>query len=60
MNNQAVTIKGKLFKIGKYRIWVTKQGLDISNGIRGIFLYYPFNKHHSIKQYRLIQFLVSR
>lgn len=51
---KAVTMTGGTFRLGKYRININRFGLDISNGMRGIFLAHPFTKHFSFKQYTLI------
>lgn len=51
MTQTSGQMKGLKFKLGKWRFCINQRGIDISNGMKGSFLFHPFTKHFSIKQY---------
>lgn len=52
MTQTAGQMKGLKFKLGKWRFCINQRGIDISNGMKGSFLFHPFTKHFSVKQYQ--------
>lgn len=52
MSCTAGEMKGLKFKLGRLRFCVNTRGIDISNGMKGSFLFHPFTRNFSPKQYR--------
>jgi len=48
---RASAMGGKTIRFKNWWINFNKKGIDISNGMRGTFLFHPFTKHFSFKQY---------
>ena len=51
MIQTAGQMKGLKFKFGRWSFCINPRGVDISNGMKGSFLFHPFTKHFHIKQY---------
>jgi hypothetical protein len=51
MNQESWQIKGFKMRLGKWRVCINHKGIDISNGMKGAFLFHPFTKPFSFKQY---------
>jgi hypothetical protein len=51
MNQESVQMKGFKFKLRNWRFCINTRGIDISNGKKGAFLFHPFTKQFSFKQY---------
>ena len=44
-------MKGLKFNLSKWKFCINTRGIDISNGIKGSFIFHPTNKNFSFKQY---------